>query len=61
MIEKIIELSIRNRFLVISRRGGANSRRYLRDPQYAGRCDSRLERKPSHCLHRLDGTESEGN
>ena len=40
MIEKIIELSIRNRFLVLVIAAALTVAGDLRDSQYPGRCDS---------------------
>ena len=61
MIEKIIELSIRNRFVVLILAAALTVAGDLCRAQYAGRCDSRFERKPGHCLYGLDGTQSAGN
>ncbi len=43
MIERIIELSIRNRFLVLIRSGRAHRGGHLCDAEHPGRCDTRPE------------------
>ena len=55
MIEKIIEFSIRNRFVVILSGPGGDRRGHLRRRQHAHRRHSRPVGEPGHRLHRLDG------
>ena len=61
MIERIIEYSIRNRFIVIMATLVIVGVGRLRGHQHAGRCDSRPEREPGDRLHRLDGSQPAGN
>ena len=55
MIEKLIEYSIRNRFLVLILAAALAVLGRLRRAQHAGGRHPRPEREPGHRLHRLDG------
>ena len=61
MIEKIIEFSIRNRFVVILLSPGRGDLGRPRRHQYAGRRHSRPLGEPGDRLHRLDGPQPQGD
>ena len=58
MIERVIEFSIRNRWLVIAAGAAAGAGRHLRRLSHARRCHPRLVRKPGDRLHGMARTQS---
>ena len=61
MIEKLIEYSIRNRFLVLLVAAALAVFAVYAVLQHAGGRHPRPEREPGHRLHRLDGPQSAGD